>query len=248
MRFGHPSTDRWLPAASPEGKIIGVSPSCAIRGGVTANIARRPGPAARWLYSRPRPAERSDLAVELRLNERGGNAMELRPNENRCQQTRPPRPWAYQCHRSQPPGPTPKTSGPGPSPRLPATSPKADRRPAAREASPPKSTARTRAPSPGPATPGPGQARPVSALPGTTDRTGRSSPPHTRLDRPDRLWFPPESWRTPLCGFGLGECGVLVVDRTHHADRAVPALVVVEAVAPLQHDGLCLHDGVEFIA
>ena len=59
---------------------------------------------------------------------------------------------------------------------------------------------------------------------------------------------PPESWRTPLCGFELGECGVLVVDRTHHPDRAVATLVIVEAVAPLQHDRLRLHDSMELVA
>lgn len=59
---------------------------------------------------------------------------------------------------------------------------------------------------------------------------------------------PPESWRTPLCGFGLGDCGVLVVDRTHHPDRAVATLVIVEAVAPLQHDRLRLHDSMELVA
>ena len=59
---------------------------------------------------------------------------------------------------------------------------------------------------------------------------------------------PPESWRASLCGFPVGGRGVLVVDRAHHACRAVPALVVVEAVAPVQHDGLGLAGVVELVA
>ncbi len=54
---------------------------------------------------------------------------------------------------------------------------------------------------------------------------------------------PPESWRAWLCGFPVGSRvgrGVLVVDRAHHGGRAVPAVVVVEPVAPVQHDGLGL--------
>ena len=41
-----------------------------------------------------------------------------------------------------------------------------------------------------------------------------------------------------LCRFRDGSgCG-LVVDGAHHVGRAVSAIVVVEAVAPVQHDGL----------
>src|SRR4051794_41515095 len=54
---------------------------------------------------------------------------------------------------------------------------------------------------------------------------------------------PPESWRASLCGFPVGSRGVLVVDRAHHAGRAVPAVLVVEAVAPVEHDGLGLAGG-----
>ncbi|MEE4025430.1 hypothetical protein V1Y59_20255, partial [Gordonia sp. PKS22-38] len=49
------------------------------------------------------------------------------------------------------------------------------------------------------------------------------------VDSADDGVVPPESWRTPLCGFGFGARGVLVVDRAHHPDRAVAALVIVEA-------------------
>jgi hypothetical protein len=48
---------------------------------------------------------------------------------------------------------------------------------------------------------------------------------------------PPESWRVCLCRFPVGN-GVLVVDRAHHAGGLVPAVVVVEPVVPVQHDGL----------
>src|SRR3954467_8844633 len=51
---------------------------------------------------------------------------------------------------------------------------------------------------------------------------------------------PPESWRVSLCGFPVGGCSVLVADRAHHADCAVPPVVVVEPVAPVEHDGLGL--------
>ena len=59
---------------------------------------------------------------------------------------------------------------------------------------------------------------------------------------------PPESWRASLCGFPVGGRGVLVIDRAHHAGRAVPALVVVEPVAPVQHDGLSLAGVLELVA
>ena len=59
---------------------------------------------------------------------------------------------------------------------------------------------------------------------------------------------PPESWRASLCGFPVGGRGVLVVDRAHHARRAVPALVVVEPVASVQHDGLGLAGVLEAVA
>jgi len=59
---------------------------------------------------------------------------------------------------------------------------------------------------------------------------------------------PPESWRASLCGFPVGGRGVLVVDRAHHARRAVPAVVVVEPVAPVQHDGLGLAGVLEVVA
>src|SRR3954462_12167013 len=55
---------------------------------------------------------------------------------------------------------------------------------------------------------------------------------------PRLIVVPPESWRASLCGFPVGGRGVLVVDRAHHARGAVPAVVVVEAVAPVQYDGL----------
>ena len=51
-----------------------------------------------------------------------------------------------------------------------------------------------------------------------------------------------------LCGFSVGGRGVLVVDRAHHARRAVPAVVVVEPVAPVQHDSLGLAGVVELVA
>ncbi len=59
---------------------------------------------------------------------------------------------------------------------------------------------------------------------------------------------PPESWRASLCGFPVGGRGVLVVDRAHHARRAVTAVVVVEPVAPVQHDGLGLPGVLELVA
>ena len=59
---------------------------------------------------------------------------------------------------------------------------------------------------------------------------------------------PPESWRASLCGFPVGGRGVLVVDRAHHARRAVPAVVVVEPVAPVQHDGLGLAGVLEVVS
>ena len=59
---------------------------------------------------------------------------------------------------------------------------------------------------------------------------------------------PPESWRASLCGFPVGGRGVLVADRAHHPDRAVPSVVVVEPVAPVQHDGLGLAGVVEIVA
>ena len=65
---------------------------------------------------------------------------------------------------------------------------------------------------------------------------------------PHRTVVPPESWRASLCGFPVGGRGVLVVDRAHHARRAVPALVVVEAVAPVEHDGLGLAGVREVVA
>jgi hypothetical protein len=40
----------------------------------------------------------------------------------------------------------------------------------------------------------------------------------------------------------------LVVDRAHHARRAVPAVVVVEPVAPVQHNSLGLADVLELVA
>lgn len=59
---------------------------------------------------------------------------------------------------------------------------------------------------------------------------------------------PPESWRASLCGFPAGGRCVLVVDRAHHARRAVPAFVVVEPVAPVQHDRLGLAGVGELVA
>src|SRR4051794_41326385 len=59
---------------------------------------------------------------------------------------------------------------------------------------------------------------------------------------------PPESWRASLCGFPVGGRGVLVFDQAHHRSGAVPAVVVVEAVAPVEHDGLGLAGGGEFVA
>ena len=51
---------------------------------------------------------------------------------------------------------------------------------------------------------------------------------------------PPKSWRTSLCGFLVGGRGVLIVDGADHADGAVPAVMVVEAVTPVKHNCLCL--------
>ena len=59
---------------------------------------------------------------------------------------------------------------------------------------------------------------------------------------------PPESWRAFLCGCPVGRRAVLVVDGAHHANRAVSARVVVEPVAPVQHNGLGLASGVELVA
>ena len=59
---------------------------------------------------------------------------------------------------------------------------------------------------------------------------------------------PPESWRASLCGFPVLGRGVLVVDWAHHARRAVPALLVVEPVAPVQYHGLGLAHIVELVA
>lgn len=58
----------------------------------------------------------------------------------------------------------------------------------------------------------------------------------------------PESWKTSLCGFPVGGRGVLVADGAHHAVRAVPAVVVVEAVAPVQDNGLGPSGVVELVA
>ena len=68
------------------------------------------------------------------------------------------------------------------------------------------------------------------------------------LGRPWKFVVPPESWRACLCGFPVGGRGVLVVDRAHHADRAVPSVVVVEPVAPVQHNGLRLSGVTELVA
>ncbi|MDN4175853.1 hypothetical protein QWY28_23050, partial [Nocardioides sp. SOB77] len=57
--------------------------------------------------------------------------------------------------------------------------------------------------------------------------------PDISLTRPldpvvaEAVVVPPESWRASLCGFPVGGRCVLVVDRAHHARRAVPAFVVV---------------------
>lgn len=59
---------------------------------------------------------------------------------------------------------------------------------------------------------------------------------------------PPESWRVSLCGFPVGGRDVLVVNRTHHAGRAVPTVVVVEPVAPVQHDRLGLAGVLEVVS
>ena len=66
------------------------------------------------------------------------------------------------------------------------------------------------------------------------------------VDGPDVV--PPESWRASLCGFPVGDRGVLVGDRAHHARRAVPAVMVVEAVAPVQDNGLGLTGVGELVA
>jgi len=66
--------------------------------------------------------------------------------------------------------------------------------------------------------------------------------------RTELLVVPPESWRASLCGFPVGGRCVLVVDRAHHARRAVPAFVVVEPVAPVQHDRLGLAGVGELVA
>src|SRR5690606_1895801 len=57
----------------------------------------------------------------------------------------------------------------------------------------------------------------------------------------------PESWRVRLCGYRDGSSGVLVVDGALHACRAVPSLVVVEAVAPVEDDGAGLVGGGELV-
>ena len=63
-----------------------------------------------------------------------------------------------------------------------------------------------------------------------------------------RSVVPPESWRAWLCGFPVECRSVLVVDRAHHACRAVPAVVVVEPVAPVQDDGPGLAGVLELLA
>src|SRR4051794_35847262 len=106
--------------------------------------------------------------------------------------------------------------------------------------------------------------RPLRAWPGPRARRSRScaardgaalarSPPAWRPSGASRsrrcaAVVPPESWRASLCGFPVGGRGVLVVDRAHHARGAVPAVVVVEAVAPVQHDGLGLAGVGELVA
>ena len=59
---------------------------------------------------------------------------------------------------------------------------------------------------------------------------------------------PPESWRASLCGFPVEGRGVLVADGAHHARRAVPAVVVVEPVAPVQDNSLRSTGVLEFVA
>ena len=84
------------------------------------------------------------------------------------------------------------------------------------------------------------------------DKTKPAFPDLLRRDfsaeRPTPSVVPPESWRASLCGFPVGGRGVLVADRAHHPDRAVPSVVVVEPVAPVQHDGLGLAGVVQIVA
>jgi transposase len=51
-----------------------------------------------------------------------------------------------------------------------------------------------------------------------------------------------------LCGFPVGGRGVLVGDGADHADGGVSSVVVVEPVAPVQHDGLGLLDGGQVVS
>jgi transposase InsO family protein len=83
---------------------------------------------------------------------------------------------------------------------------------------------------------------------GITQKNSRPGHP-TTCGKVERFHVvPPESWRASLCGFPVGGRAVLVADRAHHARRAVPALVVVEPVAPVQHDGLGLAGATELVA
>jgi hypothetical protein len=73
-------------------------------------------------------------------------------------------------------------------------------------------------------------------------------PPTGRCAGDLRDFGSPESWRASLCGFPVGAAGVLVGDGAHHAGRAVPAVVVVEPVAPVQHNGLGLAGALELVS
>lgn len=64
----------------------------------------------------------------------------------------------------------------------------------------------------------------VATLIGLLAVTGMRVGEAIALDRAD-IVVPPESWRASLCGFPVGGRGVLVVDRAHHARRAVPPVL-----------------------
>ena len=61
------------------------------------------------------------------------------------------------------------------------------------------------------------------------------------------LWVPPNRGGLSYAAVRLGR-GVLVVDRAHHPRRAVSPLVVVEAVAPAEHNCLGLTGALEVVS
>src|SRR5271168_2700283 len=82
--------------------------------------------------------------------------------------------------------------------------------------------------------------RPLASIPTFTSPPTNAASGSTAITISDTSVVPHESWRFPLCGFLVGGRGVLVVDGADHADSAVPAVMVVEPVAPVKHNSLRL--------